>query len=424
MTSSSRLTLLRQVATTFATIAITLIVVDLVCIALGIFPPVYPYGDPQVGWRNGAPNRLPFDSCVDMSTGTTIDYYRNEVGIRTLLTAAEIRALADDFIIAAVGDSQSDLCSTNADSHQGVLEAELNRAGAKVTVLSAGVGRYSPLQAYLLFKYRLADLGADALVMNLYTGNDFYDILRVDDRPHFARIGDGYEVRPPVWYRLYDPGVERYSRTMFVYRSLMERIGARNFYLRLRHLYAAAREQDGGLTAVFGYMNDLRKSNEPAVGYSGALAAQMLNQQLFFHHFPGSETDSLERTRALMRMIRAENPGLLLVMSPIPSYQLVGEEPVDAALIEILERLPMSYSEGVAQEERLYYALSDLADEEGWIFVDNLGPLRRRTGTERLFNDFDYHLLPPASLVIGENEAAVLGPYIGSEGGEKPPPKP
>jgi hypothetical protein len=119
-----------------------------------------------------------------------------------------------------------------------------------------------------------------------------------------------------------------------------------------------------------------------------------------------------------MAMIRDENPDLLLVISPIPSYQLVGEQPVDEVLLEILERLPLTYAEGVEQEERLYYALAEVAAEEGWVFIDNLQSLRAGVGSGRLFNDFDYHLLPPASFVIGANEAAVLDPYIARETGD------
>jgi hypothetical protein len=275
-------------------------------------------------------------------------------------------------------------------------------------VLSNGVGGYSPLQSYLLFKQRLRRFQPEALLINVYTGNDFNDILRVDDRPHFVPKGDGYEIGPPIWYRYHDPEVRRHSRVMFVMRSLLDRVGLRNLYLRLLFLGAAAGQEEESWLTILDYMNDVRKSSEPTVGYSGALSAQFLNQQLFLHHFPSSEAEAMRRMRFLLRMIRSENPDLLLIMSPIPSYELVGEQPVDAALRRALERLPLTYGGGIEEEGRLYYALRDLAAQEGWLFVDNLAGLQAYGGSERLYNDYDYHVTEAASVIIGATQAEAI----------------
>ncbi|HEV8375225.1 MAG TPA: hypothetical protein VGR38_03195, partial [Candidatus Polarisedimenticolia bacterium] len=153
------------------------------------------------------------------------------------------------------------------------------------------------------------------------------------------------------------------------------------------------------------YMNDLRKSAEPSIGYPQAFTAQILNQQLFFRRFPKSKEESLRQVRALLQIARHENPGLLLVVSALPSYQLVGEQPVDGALLRVLQRLSITQPEGVRQEQELYDALRHLAGETGWLFVDNLSALRKHRGSGRLYNDFDYHFLPEASKIIGREEA-------------------
>ena len=57
-------------------------------------------------------------------------------------------------------------------------------------------------------------------------------------------------------------------------------------------------------------------------------------------------------------------------------------------------------------------ALRQVGDEEGWLFVDNLTALRAYPGRDRLYNDFDYHLLPTASTIIGKMQAAVLLRYL------------
>ena len=156
------------------------------------------------------------------------------------------------------------------------------------------------------------------------------------------------------------------------------------------------------------YMKDLWKARDKSVGYPDAFTSQMLNQQLFFHYFPSSKEESIRRTGALMAMIRAENPGIVLVMSPLPSYQLTGEQPVDSALLRTLDRVPVKYPDGVHQEKELYEQLRRLSAEQGWLFVDNLAALQGYKGSERLYNDFDYHLLPPASSLIGHAQATVI----------------
>ena len=112
------------------------------------------------------------------------------------------------FKIGVTGDSQTDLCAPNAETHAGVLERELDADGADVMVLPYGVGRYSPLQDYLVFKKVLKPYTPDALIVNFYTGNDFNDLLRVDDRPHFVDVDGHYEIAGPTWYRYQDPHVD------------------------------------------------------------------------------------------------------------------------------------------------------------------------------------------------------------------------
>ncbi|PYQ10589.1 MAG: hypothetical protein DMH00_10670, partial [Acidobacteria bacterium] len=59
----------------------------------------------------------------------------------------------------------------------------------------------------------------------------------------------------------------------------------------------------------------------------------------------------------------------------------------------------------------------------GWLFVDNLAPLRAYQGPERLYNSFDYHLRPAASAIIGTSEAeAVLGYLRSHSAGTGPGP--
>lgn len=396
-----------------AIILVTLILLDLTLMALGLFPPTYEYGEPDLGWVASPPTGLVRqDRCIEFSTGEQFRYTRNEDGVRTSLSAAELHALRGRPVVGVTGDSQTDLCAPNDQTHPGAMERELQARGVPAVAAAYGAGRYSPVQAYLAFKKRLAPYGPRAFVLNLYTGNDFNDILRVDDRPHFVWTDSGYVIAPPAWYRYDEPGVRRRSRVLFALRTLAKRTGVLGLLQRVRVLRAAAAEQGEGLGTVVAYLNDLRRSEEPTVGYSGAFSAQMLNQQLFFHRFPAGRAEAVRRVAALLALVRREQPGLVLMLSPLPSYQLVGEQPVDSALQRTIGRLPLTYEGGVREERALYDTLRVLAREAGWVFADNLAALQAYRGPERLYNAFDYHLLPVASAIIGRTQAEALAPHL------------
>lgn len=390
-------------------IVVTLLAVDGICMAFGLFPPTHNYGDAVLGWRPAeATGRMALGRCTDFSADTMVAYSRNEDGVRTNLAREQILADSVSVKIAVAGDSHTELCTANSQLHAGVLEADLTQQGVSSIALTYGAGKYSPLQEYLAFRTVLRPYRPHVLVLNLYTGNDFYDMLRSDDRPHFVRSGDGYRIAEPVWFSLDDPAARYRSRVLYAFRLLAVRSGLRPMYHRVVELRRMGNQQGAGVGAVLAYMRNLLRAREPTVGYPDAFTSQMLNQQLFFHHFPSGREESLRQLRALMELIRRENPGLVLVMSPLPSYQLTGEQPVDSILLSTVGRLPISYEGGVRQEQELYDRLRSLSIEQGWIFVDNLMALKAYRGPARLFNKFDYHLLPTASAIIGHAQSAAL----------------
>lgn len=394
-------------------VAVTLVILDIVCIALGLFPPRYNFGDPELGWRS-APitGKMSFGQCLAFESNTTIRYPRNEDGIRTDVSKGQILADSATVRIGATGDSQTDLCARNEDLHSTIAGVELTRLGVPAITLTFASGRYSPLQAYMAFRQVVKPYDPKVLILNVYTGNDLYDILRSDDRPHFRKTDTGYRIADPVWFSLDDPHNPGRSRILYAARMMGDKTGIRSMWFRFHELRRLGAEYDGGITDVLAYMKDLWRAREPSVGYSDAFSAQMLNQQLFFHHFPAAKSESMRRMDALMKLIQQESPGMVLVMSPIPSYELVGEQPVDSALTKVLSRLPISRNDGIIQEAGLYRELQSLAAANQWAFVDNLAALKELETGGRLFNNFDYHLLPPASAAIGEAEARALLPLL------------
>lgn len=387
----------------------TLVLLDVVLIATGLFPPRVNAGDAELGWT-GAPatGQMTQQICFDFTAGLPVSTGRNEDGLRTAHPRAAFSAADSLFAIAVSGDSQTELCAPNDSTHFGFLERDLKSAAVPAATFAGGAGKYSPLQAYLAVKRYFPEYHPDALVLNFYTGNDFYDMLRVDDRPHFVEEGEGYQIAPPVWYQETPPGTVRRSRVLFVIRSIAEATGLRNAWVRVRYLSDVAEARGEGLGTVVRYMNDLRKAIAPEVGYSAAFAAQILNQELFFQRFPGSRGESLDRVQELLRMIRDENPGMILVLSAIPSYQLAPGDSIDTAYLNLFDKLPLSLDDAVAEELHLYDSLRTISEEEGWIFIDNLPLLREYEGNERLYNSYDYHLTPPASERVGGAQADAI----------------
>lgn len=402
----------RVVAVYVAIIAVSLVAADLILIVTGLFPPPFSPGDPDVGWVSAHPSgRIEQVSCVEWSSGERYQYVRNQDGARSSFSSVELQG-KELFKIAIAGDSQTELCAPNELTHFGVLQRELAARGVPAAAFSRAAGKYSPLQAYLAVKELARKYSADAIVLNFYTGNDVYDMLRIDDRPHFVRAGQGYRIAEPIWYQEDRPDRPRQSRVLYAMTELAKRSGVWGVGARLRYLSAIAAEQEKGPVSVLAYMNDLRKSASSELGYSAAFAAQMLNQQLFFHRFEGSREESMRRVRALLELIRSENPDALLVLTALPSYQLTVSPPVSPRLLEVLERLPIDYEHGVREEALLYEQIKTLTEQTGWLFVDALAALKAYSGPERLYNDFDYHFLPVASDLIGTAQAQVIAAHI------------
>jgi hypothetical protein len=388
---------------------------DIVLALTGVFPPRYNFGVPDLGWVPEHNGTMMLDSCRDFTTGGRRHFERNEIGIRTTRSVESIRSDTSSFKVAVVGDSHTDLCAPNDSTHPGVLENSLEGRGVPTIALSFGMGRYSPLQAYLLFESRLTPLGPSALVLNLYTGNDFYDMLREDDRPHLQAISGGYRIEPPNWFVYDDPNQPKWmreSRLLFLLRSIGKSTGISGLATRLSYLTATAATQEqslrGRLRLTFAYMRDLQRAVEPSIGYPAAIAAQMLNQQLFFHHFPSGSQESLDRLRFLLELAKAKHPDIPLVMSPIPSYLLATSGGRDSAFDATMSRMPFTAEQARERERALYDALRALSRCAGWIFIDNLPGLAEGAGSARLYNGADYHITEAASLIIGDNEARAL----------------
>lgn len=374
---------------------------------LNLAAPTYQYGDAEVGWRSAGTGAMRTDTCWDLVAKRSVTFPRNEAGARSPHAVAVLRS--DSVVAIGVsGDSHTDLCAPDSLVHFGIMERRMRDAGVPAATFSTGAGKYSPLQAYLATRQMLAENNAKVFVLNLYTGNDFLDLLRVDDRPSLVATDSGYRIQPPVWYSYDAPGTVRNVRVWGLLLNLVEKTSVTQVFVRFRYLRDVARLQGKGFGSVFGYMDDLRRAASPTTVYPQAFSAQMLNQHLFFARFPGSRDESLRRLKFLLELVRSEQPGRLLVFSPIPSYQLVHAGTPNAEFDAVLNRLSIPRGDGVALESHLYADAVRLAREAGWLVIDNLGSLQALESPMPLYNAADYHIEPRASAVIGNNQATAI----------------
>lgn len=365
--------------------------VDWTLVKLDLLTPPFEYGVSEVGF--GRPG-------VRRSTDFGISRVNN---------------VSNSLAVAMIGDSHSELPFENPlDSHEFVLESTLRAEGLPIEMISAGRGKYSPLQEYLLFKHDLRDAYKPrVLLMNFYSGNDFYDMLRPDDRPHFVRDEtNAIVMKEPVWISYVNPDTRSWSersRLLWSVDEITSRLGFPRVATRLRMLSAAGRP-DRPRRDTLRYLAALRKSQEPRLGYPAAFAAQILNQAIFFQHFPESTQESIAYMRSLLQRARAENPDVLLILSSIPSAALMRAVPDDIRdpWHGTLQRTGLT-EEGLAGlENDLVDQLKSSTTEAGWLFIDVRGCLRSLSTAEPLYSSYDLHINVAASRRIGQCQAEAL----------------
>jgi hypothetical protein len=175
-------------------------------------------------------------------------------------------------------------------------------------------------------------------------------------------------------------------------------------------LSAAANRPGRTRSETLRYLSALRRSQEPRLSYPPAFAAQILNQALFFRHFPDTTQESMAFMRYLLGRARRENPDTVLVLASIPSAAMIGNIPQDVRepWLDTLERVGLTAREVVAVENRLVDELRDASDASGWLFVDLRDCLSRSATGAQLYSSLDLHISAAASRLIGQCEAEAM----------------
>jgi hypothetical protein len=266
----------------------------------------------------------------------------------------------------------------------------------------------------MYFDTLVSDLKPLVIILNLYTGNDLFDMIRMDDRPYYEADGKGgYGVHPPMWYKYTNPADSgsalQKSRVLFLVRTVTRDFGLQGIVNRVRYLTSLAREHGEGIGFTFSYIRDLAETRESSLDYPPAFAAQVLNQHLFFSYFPKAREESLHRIRFLLSSMRKEYADCYLVLSLIPSPVLCPDLQTDSILLSVLSRLDVTMHTVAAEERALYDSCVAIAQEEGWNIVNNRETMAHNC---RKYWMEDLHLSPEGSVVIGQNQAEQILPMV------------
>jgi hypothetical protein len=175
-------------------------------------------------------------------------------------------------------------------------------------------------------------------------------------------------------------------------------------------LSAAANRPGYARSETLRYLSDLNRSQEPRLKYAAGFAAQILNQALFFEHFPESSRESVEFMRYLLQRARAENPDRVLVLSSIPSAALIERIPREIRPLwhDTLARIGLTERQVALREDGLVDELEAASLAAGWLFVDLRECLRGVRSTDELYSSADLHISAVASRHIGRCQADAL----------------
>jgi lysophospholipase L1-like esterase len=293
--------------------------------------------------------------------------------------------------VLVLGDSQIEGYVNNDEHYPYLLEERLRRlGGGRVEVLNAAVGGYGPLQYYLWYLAAGVRLEPDLVVVHLYVGNDFWDVLSrsTEGFPSAALDAQGDPRLDPLWQVDY---AHYWTRKWL-------RDHSRLFDLA-RLALAGLERRWGGPAAPAGAVR-LRAECH------GCLS------QHFLQISQGSP-DLLDRARgdslALLALMRrqVEARGARFVVVPIPTKAQV--EPSDArAEVERAADLLDLGEDRRRINDRLHGVVLAAAGEAGIPVLDPLPALAAGAAAERLYYRRDWHLTPAGHRVLAELVAAAL----------------
>src|SRR5579863_2320848 len=310
-------------------VSLSVLLAEVVLRALGVKAVPPHYGDAALGL--GAPIRA--DETFDFPEyGGKLRMRTNNMGFHEDADTPVAKKPAT-YRIAFVGDSQTAGECTNEENYPNIFEQKLNAAAGRqeYEVINAAVGRYSPYQYYVRAERDVIPLKPDHLIVGIYLGNDYMDLIRHDDRPYLT-IGSGGEIRNHrPEFILFDDPTKPPSRiaSSRVYSEMRTTLGPGVYYqyTRARMLTECFSGPGRHFWDFAGYMMEVKRLTDISLG----LMTQSLLQNVWFHHFPETYKTASTLNRHVMKLFKdlCDRNGIQLTYVLVPTK--VRVEPEDVA---------------------------------------------------------------------------------------------
>jgi lysophospholipase L1-like esterase len=362
----------------------------------GAPPAARPIGDALLGFGT-IPNRVETFNFPEY--GGMLTMKTNNLGFHDD-TDTPIQKPSHTYRVAFVGDSQTAGECANHESFPHEFERLMNQSGSSAThveVLNAGVGRYSPYQYYVKTSSQIVPLKPDHLIVGIYLGNDFMDLMRPDDRPYLTWQPDG-SIRPhrPQFVMLDDPASPPSMLESLRLFGLMRQLAGPTLLYEVRRanllLHDAAGNRNG-LLAAFRYMLEVKQLTDISLGFM----TQSLLQQVWFRHFPDTLPVAFRFDRYVMAQFKAlcAANGIRLTYLIVPTKLQVEPEEMGPVLAKVAAHDPsMTTAALQGFENRLADELLQAGRDLGVEVLDVRQALIERRAGRRFYNPEEMHLTP------------------------------
>jgi hypothetical protein len=257
--------------------------------------------------------------------------------------------------ILMIGDSHSEPTRPMAIHQAAMLQAHLDSAGIRNAVILFGRPQLNPTQAFIVIEKLREVYNPDLVIYNLYGGNDFAEMLRNDDRPRLDTAQGRIIFQKPRWYWYRPPGWKpRWPQDSKIFSFLNAVTSNSNYLVKMTTAPVSIELLTQSWLDKMKYVFWLNDMKDDRLGYTGAVAAQYLNQGMLQHRFNAAFTSQVDfRLRLMDSLVKKSD--IPIMFSWIPSAAGCGAVPEADRSIheERITKMGLNDSILIAQEESI-----------------------------------------------------------------------
>ena len=345
-----------------------------------------------------------------------IEIRRNNCGFREDSDTALLKPQGVSRVLI-LGDSHTDGACLNSQSYANRLEALLSsRIGPpRIEVINAGQGSFSPYQEWWLYEQVGRHFSPDLIVVALYSGNDYWELLQTQDRVHLERVADRFEHQAFPKLGSSDPAMPSTlaSRGKAILRNNLATYQAFAAVPFLRSAFGTPLQS-----------SPLEVKVQKLLHESHIVYFQSMGQAAFFAASPKklSEADAYWRHVVSLFQTSANRDRAELLFLVIPTLREVCPEVDPVGLDTAAATLELSPQQAALDSEIRRLAVRAVEDSHAEV-IDLYAPLaaaRISDPTVLLYHQFDNHLASEGHRLVAEFIQHKVQSILDRKGGSKP----